>query len=175
MEFNYPYKTEPDGYVDYFTESGGASLFKSQDGFIRVGCYTGPSNNYRTITSSVFFSVFQEGSTTRQELMAVYMEFLNEETGMTEQSGGAASGFSVTAVNPATDSFSVTLFLPSLAICNLELFDVAGRRVGTVVSGVVSSGTHNLIVPGAELSSGAYLISGTVGGERVSLRTVLVK
>jgi len=175
MEFNYPYKTEPDGYVDYFTESGGASLFKSQDDFIRVGCYTGPSNNYRTITSSVFFSVFQEGSTTRQELMTAYMEFFNGGTGTAEHSEGVLSSFSVTAANPAVNSFSVTLVLPGSTVCDLGLFDVAGRRVGTLVSGIVPSGTHNLIVSGAELSSGAYLISGTVGSERIGLRAVLVK
>ncbi len=175
MGFGYPYKSEADNYIDIFTQNGGQLLFESQDGYARVGCYSGPSNNYRTITSAVFFSVFQEESTTRQELMAVYMEFLTGGTGTAEQSGAVLPAFSITATNPATDSFSVTLVLPVSTVCNLGLFDITGRRVGTVASGIMSSGTHNLMVSGAEISSGAYMISGTVAGEHVSLRSVLVK
>ncbi|OPX30688.1 MAG: hypothetical protein B1H09_04455 [Gemmatimonadaceae bacterium 4484_173] len=175
MGFDYPYKSEADNYVDFFTEDGGGLIFESQEGLARTGCYTGPSNNYRTITSAVFFSVLEENTTTRQELMAAYMEFLTGGTGTAEQSGAALPAFSITAANPATDSFSVTLVLPVSTVCDLGLFDITGRRVGTVASGIVSSGTHNLMVSGAEISSGAYMISGTVAGEHVSLRTVLVK
>lgn len=172
MEFNYPYKSEADGYVDFFTSNGGGSVFESQDGNVRVGCYSGPSDNYRTITSSVFFSALQETSTTRQELMTTYMEFLTGGTGIAEESG---EYFSVSAVNPVLSSFSATVTLQGSAYCDLGLFDVTGRRIGNFVSGSLTQGTHNLSVSATDMPSGTYLISGTVGNEQVRLRTILLR
>ncbi len=172
MDFNYPYKTEADGYIDYFTPNGGDLIFNSQDAKGRVGCYTGPTNNYRTITSGVFFSVFQETTTTRGELMAVYMDFLTGGTGI---SGEGDMSFDVAAVSPSTGIFSATVTLQEASLCDLRLFDVTGRRVGTLVSGSLSNGTHNLSVSAAGMASGTYLISGTIGNQRVNVRTVLLK
>ena len=175
MGFGYPYKSEADGYVDFFTANGGGLVFESQDGFVRVGCYSGPTNNYRTITSAVFFSVLQEDATSREELMAAYMEFFTGGTGVAEESGVALTGFSVSSVNPARGSFSVTVILQGSSSCDLGLFDVTGRRVGTLVSGTLSQGTHDLSVSAGGMTSGTYLISGTVGNEQVRLRTVLLR
>ncbi len=172
MNFNYPYKTEADGYIDYFTPNGGELIFESQDGLGRVGCYTGPTNNYRTITSGVFFSVFQENGTTREDLMAVYMEFLTGGTGISQKDD---MFFDVAAVSPSTGIFSATVTLQETALCDLGLFDVTGRRVGTLVSGLLSNGTHNLSASAAGMASGTYLISGTIEDQRVSVRTVLLK
>jgi len=175
MEFDYPYKSEADGYVDYFTSNGAGLIFESQDGNGRVGCYSGPSNNYRTITSGIFFSVLEEDATSRQELMAAYMEFFTGGTGVAEESGASVTASTVSAVNPVMGSFSATLTLHGTASCDLGLFDVTGRRVATLVSGTLSQGTHNLYVSATDMASGTYLISGTVGNEPVRLRTVLLK
>ena len=170
MEFNYPYKSEADGYVDIFTPNGGSLIFESQDGNGRVGCYSGSSDNYRTITSSVFFSVLQETITARQELMATYMGFFTGGTGIAEDPHSTVS-----AVNPVLNSFSAAVTLQESAYCDLGLFDITGRRVGNFVSGSLTRGTHNLIVSATGMSSGTYLIFGTVGKEQVRLRTVLLR
>ncbi|MEA3265555.1 MAG: hypothetical protein U9P42_01240 [Candidatus Fermentibacteria bacterium] len=175
MEFDYPYKSEADGYVDYFTSNGGELIFESQDGNGRVGCYSGPSDNYRTITSGVFFSVFEEDATSRQELMAAYMEFLTGGTGIADEGNAAFSTFDIVAVNPSTGIFSATVTLQETALCDLGLFDVTGRRVGTLVSGSLSNGRHNLSVSAAGMAPGTYLISGTIGNQRVNVRTVLLR
>ncbi|MCK5841725.1 MAG: hypothetical protein KAH31_06140 [Candidatus Sabulitectum sp.] len=172
MDFNYPYKTEADGFIDFFTPNGGDLIFESQDAKGRVGCYTGPTNNYRTVTSGVFFSVLQENATTRGELMAAYMEFLTGGTGI---SGEGDLSFDVVVVSPSTGIFSATVTLQEAASCDLGLFDVTGRRVGTLVSGSLSNGTHNLSASAASMASGTYLISGTIGDQRVNVRTVLLK
>jgi hypothetical protein len=65
--------------------------------------------------------------------------------------------------------------LPVSTRCDLGLFDVTGRRIGTLVSGVLSEGTHRISFSGADVSSGAYLVSGTVGDRQVRLRTILLK
>ncbi len=172
MEFDYPYKTEADGYVDFFTANGGEILFESQDTKGRVGC-SGYSNVYRTITSAVFFSVFEEVSsgTTREELMTVYMDYLTGTTGIEE---GGTSQF-VTVSNPAMGSFSAVIELPGCVQCDLGLFDLTGRRIGNFHSGTLSAGTHNLTISGSSISAGTYFIYGTVGEQEVSLRTVLLK
>lgn len=175
MGFDYPYKSEADGYVDFFTANGGGLVFESQDGLIRAGCYAGPSSNYRTITSSVFFSVLQEDATTREELMAAYMEYFTGGTGVAQESSAAFTAFSVSAVNPARGSFSVTVTLQGSVPCELGIYDVSGRRAGTLVSGTLSRGTHDLSVSAGGMTSGTYLISGAVGNEQVRLRTVLLR
>jgi len=175
ISFDYPYKTEPDGYVDFFSPNGGAILFASQDGNGRVGFYQGPTDNYRTITSSVFFSVFQETGTTRQELMVCYRNYLLGGTGTAEESSGIAAGSVVAVTNPSTGMLSATVVLPGASQCNLDVFDVSGRRIGTLSEGTVSAGSHTFIMSGADLASGTYLICGEVGGNRISERAVLLK
>ena len=175
MAFDYPYKSEADGYVDYFTPNGGEILFESQEGYGRVGC-SGYFNVYRTITSAVFFSVLEEltPGTTREELMAVYMGYLTGTTGIGE-GGTELSPALVTVPNPAMGSFSAIVELPGCVQCDLGLFDLTGRRIGDFYSGTLSQGTHNLSISGSTVSAGTYFIHGTVGEQQISLRTVFLK
>ena len=175
MEFDYPYKSEADGYVDYFSANGGEILFESQESYGRVGC-SGYFNVYRTITSAVFFSVFEEISagTTREELMAVYMEYLTGTTGI-EEGGTELSPAIITVANPAMGSFNAVIQLQGCVQCDLGLFDLTGRRIGNFCSGTLSSGTHSLNISGSGISTGTYFVYGTVGEQEVSLRTVLLK
>ena len=175
MTFDYPWKSEADGYVDDFSVNGGEMIFTSQDSKGRIGCYLDPSSGYRTITSSIFFSVFEETGTTREELMTAYMDFFTTTTGISEESGMGLTVGSVSVVNPASGSFSATVELAGSALCELGLYDVSGRMVGTFCSGSLASGTHNLTVSANGLSSGTYLVSGTIGNEQVSRRAVLLK
>ncbi len=175
MNFDYPWKTEADGYVDDFSVNGGEMIFTSQDSKGRIGCYSDPTAGYRTITSSIFFSVFEETGTTREELMAEYMEFFTSTTGISGESSQGFSVGSISVVNPAMGSFSATVELAGPAPCELGLYDVSGRMMGTFCSGSLSSGSHNLTIPADGLSSGTYLISGTIGNEQVSRRAVLLK
>lgn len=175
MEFGYPYKSEADGYVDFFTPSGGAIVFTSQDGNGRVGCYTGPSGSYRTITSSVFFSVFQENGTTRQELMSAYMDFLTGGTGTSGELAARFDSFSASTVSPSVGMLSLSLVLPGQSHCRVGVFDVSGHRVATMVDESLSAGSHTFTVPATGLVPGAYFIHGTAGGQTVSERTVLLR
>ncbi len=174
MEFDYPYKSEADGYVDYFSANGGEILFRSQDDYGRIGC-SGYFNDYRTITSAVFFSVLEEvtDATTREDLMTVYMDYLTGTTGVS--GGGELSTAVVTAANPAMGSFSAILALQECAHCDIGLFDLTGRKIGSFVSGSLPPGTHNLSISGNSISAGTYFIHGTVGGQEISHRTVLLK
>ena len=175
MEFDYPYKSEADGYVDYFSANGGEILFESQEGYGRVGC-SGYFNIYRTITSAVFFSVLEELSagTTREELMAVYMDYLTGTTGIAEGSTGLSPAI-ITVANPAMGSFNAVIELQGCVQCDLGIFDLTGRRIGDFCSGTLSQGTHNLSISGSSISAGTYFIYGTVGEQQVSQRTVLLK
>lgn len=175
MEFDYPYKSEADGYVDYFGTNGGEILFESQESYGRVGC-SGYFNVYRTITSAVFFSVLEEISarTTREELMTVYMDYLTGTTGIAE-GGTELSPAIVTVANPAMGSFNAVVELQGCVQCDLGLFDLSGRRIGNFHSGTLSSGIHNLNIAGSSISTGTYFVYGTVGEQQVSLRTVLLK
>jgi len=174
MTFDYPWKTEADNYVDDFTPGAGAIIFTSQDGKGRVGCYSGPSGSYRTITSSVVFSVLEENETTRQELMAAYMEFFTGGTGVAQESGSLFSRAQITIANPSPGFFSAAVEVNTGTSCDLGIYDVTGRRIGSLFTGQLSSGVNNLSFRG-NMAAGTYLVFGTIGDETVSLRTVLLK
>lgn len=174
ITFDYPYKSEADGYVDYFSPDGGAIIFESQDGLSRAGCYTGPTGGYRTITSSVFFSVFEENGTTRQELMAIYREFMLGGTGIDQQNGAVSSPVLLCVPSPAAGSLSATVTVAGPSQCSLDVFDLSGRRVGTLADGMVPAGSSSFAIPAAGLPSGTYMVSGRVAGRIVSGRTVLL-
>ena len=175
MEFDYPYKSEADGYIDYFSATGGEILFESQDSMGRVGC-SGYFNIYRTITSSVFFSVLEEISagTTREELMVVYMDYLTGTTGIAGGCTELAPAI-VTVANPAWGSLNAVIELQRCVQCDLGLFDLSGRRIGNFCSGSLSQGIHNLSISGSNISAGTYFIYGTVGDQEIILRTVFLK
>jgi flagellar hook assembly protein FlgD len=103
------------------------------------------------------------------------MEFFNGGSGVSDQSEASIEQVSVTLANPSRGSFSAILNLPGAAVCELAVYDVSGRLVGTLVSGTVPTGSHTFTLSGTDLSNGTYLVSGYAGTERISERTVLLK
>ncbi len=86
--YGYPYKTTADNYVDEFSARGGTVIFESQDGIGRIVAYD--EGGYRTITSSVIFSAFDEsGKMSRLEMLEACVEFLTEGTGLESGTWGS--------------------------------------------------------------------------------------
>ncbi|HDR06214.1 MAG TPA: T9SS type A sorting domain-containing protein [Candidatus Coatesbacteria bacterium] len=94
--------------------------------------------------------------------------------------GGAAGDESRIALqyvlpNPASDGATVSLLLPSAGEVEVALYDTAGRRVGTVFSGGLAAGRHELPVDTAGLRSGTYFIRAAVDGGSDSVPLVVVR
>ena len=80
------------------------------------------------------------------------------------EGGTSAAPFSVqVAPNPAAAGATVRLTLPAAAAVRAEVFDVLGRRVGTVQNGLLGDGTHALPLDGLALLPGLYVLRVTAG------------
>jgi endonuclease/exonuclease/phosphatase family metal-dependent hydrolase len=82
--------------------------------------------------------------------------------------------------NPFSDRTSLVLTLPLGSEATVEMYDVAGRLVRTLVSGALPRGTQEITwdgkdETGAELSSGVYFLRAVVGDEIMARRIVLVR
>ena len=87
-----------------------------------------------------------------------------------------ANGLAIAPLaNPARGRIVLAAVLTGTEAANVELFDVAGRRVVTERI-VASSGGQNVAIGrGAELASGVYLVRLTQGGRGASTRVVFVR
>jgi hypothetical protein len=84
------------------------------------------------------------------------------------------------APNPARGALRLRFGLPEAAPVRLEVFDVAGQRVATLIDRAMPAGWHSLAWPGtrdggAAAPSGVYFHRLTVGPERRTARSMLLR
>ncbi len=77
--------------------------------------------------------------------------------------------------NPFTGSTVITFELPASAQIHLEVYDIYGRKVRTLVEGGHPSGTTNVDFEQGELTSGLYFVVMRSGSEILTERCVLLK
>lgn len=77
--------------------------------------------------------------------------------------------------NPFNPSTLITYSLPLPARVTLELFDMLGRRVATLVDGDRTAGVHRVTLEQPQLPSGVYVYRILAGDYRAAKRLVLMK
>lgn len=74
--------------------------------------------------------------------------------------------------NPAT---VISYQLGNAGTIRLDVFNVLGQKVATLVNGFESAGTHSVIFNGDRLPSGVYFYSLSDGGRRIVKKMILMK
>ncbi|MCB9516238.1 MAG: T9SS type A sorting domain-containing protein [Candidatus Latescibacteria bacterium] len=77
--------------------------------------------------------------------------------------------------NPFNPKVTVPFSLAAPGRVRVEIFDLAGRRVATLVDRHFESGAHDLTWDGADQASGVYLLRFTSAGHTESKRLVLLR
>jgi len=77
--------------------------------------------------------------------------------------------------NPFNPSTNISFYLPQSSIVKLNVFNVLGESVQTIVNGVLSSGFHTVTFSGSNLASGVYLILLEANELRLSKKMLLLK
>lgn len=77
--------------------------------------------------------------------------------------------------NPFNPSTTIEFALPTAADITLEVYDVLGRRVATVVEGFHRAGRHQVEFDGSQLSSGTYFYRLTAPDFQESRKLQLIK
>lgn len=77
--------------------------------------------------------------------------------------------------NPFNPSTSIKYQLPEAAHVNLQVFDVLGRRVATLIDGRVGAGFHTVNFDASGLSSGVYMYRLETGSATITRQMMLIK
>jgi hypothetical protein len=77
--------------------------------------------------------------------------------------------------NPTDNGAVVSFDVPVTGNVEVAVYDTAGRRVGTVYSGTLTAGRHELSVDTAGLRSGAYFVQASSNGMSASAPLVITR
>ncbi|MCH8557748.1 MAG: T9SS type A sorting domain-containing protein [Balneolia bacterium] len=77
--------------------------------------------------------------------------------------------------NPFNPSTTIRYTLPETGHVQLEVYNIAGQRVATLVNSSQAQGVHTVVFDGSRLSSGLYLYRITVNGTSLTRKMMLVK
>ena len=89
---------------------------------------------------------------------------------------GCDSGLDISmSPNPFEAYTAITFELPTDCLVSLEVYDLSGRLVQTLVDCMMTAGEHTEELDGTRLSSGVYLIRLKSSQQVTSARTVLIR
>jgi len=102
------------------------------------------------------------------------------QTGVTPLTGTAELAIRSVAPNPARGATRVDFTIPRDGRARLEIFDLEGRQVRTLLDGALAAGPHSATwdgrrADGGALPAGAYFARLTAQGRSVTRRVVLLK
>ena len=77
--------------------------------------------------------------------------------------------------NPFNPTSRISFSLPKTSFTTLKIYNVLGREVQTIVSEILSSGTHNYEFDGRNLNSGVYFYTLMAGNFSSTKKMILMK
>lgn len=115
------------------------------------------------------------GFTTQDEMFAAYYQYTVEMPTSVEEKDKPVSNVDVYP-NPSRDNINLRYTLKNTAHAVVELFNLTGSKVKTIVNTVQSAGKHLLKIKSEdeELAPGTYLVSVTVDGEVTTKKIVSI-
>ncbi len=113
------------------------------------------------------------GFTTQGEMFVTYFQYTTELPTSVEEKEKPVSNVDVYP-NPSRDNINLSYTLKNTAHAVVELFNLTGSKVKTIVNSVQSAGKHLLKIKSAEeeLAPGTYMVSVTVDGEVTTKKIV---
>ena len=79
------------------------------------------------------------------------------------------------APNPFPATTNIAIALPAPGPVQLDVFDLAGRHVSTLLNHTLPAGNHTAAFDGSELPPGVYLVRLASGSEFATTRVVLLR
>lgn len=86
-----------------------------------------------------------------------------------------AASLRVTGPNPFNPSTAVSYYLPVADNVRLNVFDVSGRKVATLVDGQQNAGEHRVNFNASHLSSGVYFVRFVTSDKTLTTKLVLLR
>jgi len=77
--------------------------------------------------------------------------------------------------NPFNPSTVIAFNQAETSAANLSVYDLAGRKVATLVDGMMERGQHNVTFDAGQLASGLYFYTLTANGQALTQKMVLTR
>lgn len=134
------------------------------------------SVQFTAMTETQSYGRFPDGSGNLQLLPVITRGFANSITDV-KDGQPLLSDYSLSQnyPNPFNPVTSISYTIPVSGFVSLKVFNVLGREVGTVVSGMKSAGTHTVSFNASSLSSGVYFYKLTAGNFTSTRKFILNK
>ena len=111
-------------------------------------------------------------------LAAIYRDGSERNMGLTLAGAGQLFSFALSGSNPVVSGASLRYTLPAPTHVRIEVFNVSGQRVRTLVDRSEVAGAHTVDLSagrGTGLSPGIYMVRINAGGDQKTLRVVTLE
>ncbi len=178
-DMNFTYSGE-NNWVDNLAPmgSGAFTILKNPSvgydvGIANIGNYNG--TEYRTVGTSFEFGGLTDGTYTKAQLLLAILDFFGVYVDVEEgQSPNALTTFLAKPMpNPVRGQTTIRFGLAEDAPVTLQVFDITGRRVETLLNRTMPRGIHTLTYQ-PQLPKGVYFLRMTVNQTPVKIRKLLV-
>jgi len=87
----------------------------------------------------------------------------------------AAFAVAQSSPNPANPTTTISFSIPEAGTVNVDVFNVAGQKVDTLVNNFMDAGSHSIVWDGSSLASGVYFYTVTSGEFSKTMKMTLLK
>jgi subtilisin family serine protease len=182
MSFSYPNASGETGWHDVLGATGGSfNVFNMSGADPGPGmiAYDGGASG-KTIGCSFEIGSLTDGSpTTLSELVDSLISFFELVVDVPDEGGlaGLPSEFALHAAypNPFNPTTTIAFDLPSTSTVRLDVYNVLGQRVATLVDGELPAGVHEIRWDASSVGSGVYFARITTGENTATTKMVLLK
>ncbi|RKZ34362.1 hypothetical protein DRQ19_01185 [bacterium] len=162
----YAYRTLADMRLDEFNTVEGTDIMNSQStpapnvSTIRMVARDAP--NLKTVLSSVYIGAISNGSgaNTREYILNIIYQFLTRQYSDVPDEQAAIRELGISAFpNPFNSALNITLDVPQSGRYRLDVFDITGKKVASLLDRrSLSIGSHNIIWNAEGMPSGSYFL-----------------
>lgn len=137
--------------------------------------YNKPSGNLDTMSITISIITANPYNDEGSYLIVDAFSFNSAETAVTDQLGNGVVAIEKIQPNPANDKTEIIYSLPALANVTLDLFDLEGRKLQTVVNDRQTPGTYRAMVNTASLPTGNYYCRLNADGTVVTEKIMVIR
>lgn len=157
------------------TDNGDFSLYVSVNGVAPTGTQWGPRLNLETLPANAM----SIDTTIKVNSPGMSVQFIMVDAGtknLTSVASVLKNELELTNYpNPFSASTTIQFQTPSNAAVSLEVFDLTGKKVSTLINEMLPSGTHQAKFDGSLLPGGMYFYQLKVGESSTTRKMIFIK